>query len=133
MTNIWVMLYYTALGATLFLLLLERRFSLGKTCAIVYGVTLLLMVMDFWIDRLLGFDWLVRLYAPLNHVPIALTMAFVSRNRGWHLVFQLLSVLLLPVFFGVDGIWWAITVAEGFAFLIGGIFLFAERKRYHYF
>ena len=31
MTNIWVMLYYTALGATLFLLLLERRFSLGKT------------------------------------------------------------------------------------------------------
>ena len=26
MTNIWVMLYYTALGATLFLLLLERRF-----------------------------------------------------------------------------------------------------------
>ena len=28
MTNIWVMLYYTALGATLFLLLLERRFSL---------------------------------------------------------------------------------------------------------
>ena len=49
------------------------------------------------------------------------------------LVFQLLSVLLLPVFFGVDGIWWAITVAEGFAFLIGGIFLFAERKRYHYF
>ena len=63
MTNIWVMLYYTALGATLFLLLLERRFSLGKTCAIVYGVILLLMIMDFWIDRLLGFDWLVRLYA----------------------------------------------------------------------
>lgn len=97
MTNIWVMLYYTALGATLFLLLLERRFSLGKTCAIVYGVTLLLMVMDFWIDRLLGFDWLVRLYAPLNHVPIALTMAFVSRNRGWHLVFQLLSTVMLAM------------------------------------
>ena len=83
MTNIWVMLYYTALGATLFLLLLERRFSLGKTCAIVYGVTLLLMVMDFWID--------------LNHVPIALTMAFVSRNRGWHLVFQLLSTVMLAM------------------------------------
>ena len=31
MTNIWVMLYYTALGATLFLLLLERRFLFGKT------------------------------------------------------------------------------------------------------
>ena len=55
------------------------------------------MVMDFWIDRLLGFDWLVRLYAPLNHVPIALTMAFVSRNRGWHLVFQLLSTVMLAM------------------------------------
>lgn len=48
------------------------------------------------------------------------------------LVFQMLSVLILPAFFGLDGIWWAITVAEALAFVISIGFLFAERKKYHY-
>ena len=48
------------------------------------------------------------------------------------LVFQSASVLILPVFFGVDGIWWAITVAEVFAFLISGMFLLLKRNKYHY-
>ena len=33
---------------------------------------------------------------------------------------------------GVDGIWWAITVAEIFAFLISLLFLFLKRNKYHY-
>ena len=45
---------------------------------------------------------------------------------------QLWWLLLLPVFFGVDGIWWAITVAEVFAFLISGMFLLRKRNKYHY-
>lgn len=48
------------------------------------------------------------------------------------LVFQLISVLVLPAFFGLDGIWWAITVAEILAFAVSVAFLFANRKRYHY-
>ena len=48
------------------------------------------------------------------------------------LVFQSASVLILPVFFGVDGIWWAITVAEVFAFLISVMFLLLKRNKYHY-
>ena len=48
------------------------------------------------------------------------------------LVFQTLSVLILPVFFGLDGIWWAVTAAEVFAFLISLTLLYAKRKRYHY-
>lgn len=48
------------------------------------------------------------------------------------LVFQMISVLLLPVFFGLDGIWWAISVAEVFACVISLSFLFAKRKKYHY-
>ena len=47
-------------------------------------------------------------------------------------MFQSASVLILPVFFGVDGIWWAITVAEVFAFLISVLFLLAKRGKYHY-
>lgn len=48
------------------------------------------------------------------------------------LVFQMLSVLILPILFELDGIWWAITVAEVFAFVISAAFLIVYRKRYHY-
>ena len=48
------------------------------------------------------------------------------------LVFQMASVLILPLIFDVDGIWYAITVAEVFATLISVFFLFAKRKKYHY-
>lgn len=48
------------------------------------------------------------------------------------LVFQMLSVLILPLLFGLDGIWWAITVAECFAFVISVAFLIAKRKQYRY-
>ena len=48
------------------------------------------------------------------------------------LVFQTASVLILPLIFDVDGIWYAITVAEVFAVLLSVGFLFAKRKKYHY-
>ena len=48
------------------------------------------------------------------------------------LVFQTSSVLLLPAMIGVDGIWYAITVAEVFATIISLIFLFAKKNKYHY-
>ncbi len=48
------------------------------------------------------------------------------------LVFQTSSVLLLPAIIGVDGIWYAITVAEVFATLISLLFLFAKKNKYHY-
>ena len=48
------------------------------------------------------------------------------------LVFQTASVLILPLIFDVDGIWYAITVAEVFAVLLSVGFLLAKRKKYHY-
>ena len=48
------------------------------------------------------------------------------------LVFQTSSVLLLPVILDVDGIWYAITVAEVCAMVISLIFLFAKKEKYHY-
>ena len=59
-----------------------------------------------------------------------LVSALISFLRT--LVFQTASVLILPLIFDVDGIWYAITVAEVFATLISVIFLFAKRKKYHY-
>ena len=48
------------------------------------------------------------------------------------LVFQAGSVVVLPILLGVDGIWWAITAAEIFAFIISGVFLVLKRNTYHY-
>ena len=46
-----------------------------------------------------------------------------------------IQAILSPVkavIFDVDGIWYAITVAEVFAVLLSVGFLLAKRKKYHY-
>ena len=43
-----------------------------------------------------------------------------------------LSNQLLPALFGLDGIWWAMTVAEVFALGQSILFLATQRRRYHY-
>ena len=48
------------------------------------------------------------------------------------LVFQASSVIILPLFLEIDGIWWAITVSEVLAAIVSAIFLLAKRQRYHY-
>ena len=60
-----------------------------------------------------------------------LTSAIISLLRT--LVFQVAAVLLLPLIWGIDGIWWSIVVAELMAAVAGAIFLFIHRKKYHYF
>ncbi len=66
-------------------------------------------------------------FTALNNGGISASISFLRT-----LIFQTLSVLILPIRYGLDGIWWAITVAEVFATLITLIFLFTQRKRYHY-
>jgi len=48
------------------------------------------------------------------------------------LLFQLIAVLVLPLIFGVTGIWMAIVVAESTALIVSILFLSANKKRYHY-
>ena len=60
-----------------------------------------------------------------------LTSAIISFLRT--LVFQIAAVLLLPLIWGIDGIWWSIVVAEGMAALVGLFFLVIKRKKYRYF
>jgi len=46
-------------------------------------------------------------------------------------VFEL-GAVLLPVLFGLDGIWFAAIFAELMAAVVGSIFMVALRRRYHY-
>ena len=66
-------------------------------------------------------------FTALNNGLISAAISFLRT-----LVFQTSSVIVLPLIFGVDGIWYAITAAEIFATTISVIFLFAKRKKYHY-
>ena len=48
------------------------------------------------------------------------------------LVFQLSAVFLLPLIFGVDGIWYSIIFAEAMATIMTVVFILAKSKKYGY-
>ena len=81
-----------------------------------------------WSFLLAGFNiYASGFFTALNNGGVSAAISFLRT-----LVFQSASVLILPIFLDVDGIWWAITVAEVFAFLISVTFLLAKRGKYHY-
>ena len=81
-----------------------------------------------WSFLLAGFNiYASGFFTALNNGGVSAAISFLRT-----LVFQSASVLILPIFLDVDGIWWAITVAEVFAFLISVLFLLAKRGKYHY-
>ena len=59
-----------------------------------------------------------------------LTSAAISFLRT--VVFQVAAVLIFPIFWEIDGIWWSIVAAEISAVVSFVIFLIAKRKKYHY-
>lgn len=59
-----------------------------------------------------------------------LSSAIISFLRT--LVFQVAAVLLLPIIFGIDGIWYSIIVAEFMAMALSAFFVFIKRNKYHY-
>ena len=59
-----------------------------------------------------------------------ITSAIISFLRT--LVFQCAAVIILPLLWGIDGVWISIVVAEFMAVVLGAIFLIAKRKKYQY-
>ena len=59
-----------------------------------------------------------------------LTSAFISFLRT--LVFQVIAVIVLPVMWGLDGIWISVVVAEAMAVAVGAVCIYLKRKRYKY-
>ena len=66
-------------------------------------------------------------FTALNNGAVSAIVSFLRT-----LVFQMLCVLVLPIFFGIDGIWWATAVAEVFAFILSLSFRIGKRNKYHY-
>lgn len=66
-------------------------------------------------------------FTALNNGLLSAAISFLRT-----LVLQIAAILILPVFFGINGIWLALAVAEGLTLLVTAILLFVNRKRYHY-
>lgn len=66
-------------------------------------------------------------FTALNNGMVSATISFLRT-----LVFEVICILLLPVYFGIDGIWSAVLVAEALALCVTSFFLITKRSRYHY-
>jgi putative MATE family efflux protein len=66
-------------------------------------------------------------FTALNNGFISALISFLRT-----LLFQITSVLVLPLIWGLNGIWLSVTVAEVLSVITTVIFLVALRKRYHY-
>lgn len=66
-------------------------------------------------------------FTALNNGLISASIAFLRT-----LVFQIAAVLILPLFWGVDGIWLSIVAAEVMAVVVTVFFLKGQREKYGY-
>lgn len=66
-------------------------------------------------------------FTALNNGLISAAISFFRT-----LVFQSVTVLILPEFLGLDGIWWSIVAGEVGALVLTVICLILNKKRYHY-
>ena len=66
-------------------------------------------------------------FTGLNNGVVSAAISFLRT-----LVYQIALVLLLPIFFELDGIWYSMLAAEFLAFATTVIFIFAMRKKYGY-
>ena len=66
-------------------------------------------------------------FTALNNGLVSATISFLRT-----LLFQTLCVMILPMFWGLDGIWSAIVAAELLALLVSTVLLIKFKGRYHY-
>lgn len=66
-------------------------------------------------------------FTALNNGLISALISFLRT-----LVFQVIAVLVLPIFFGLNGIWFSIVTAEIISVIVTLAFIFGKRKKYGY-
>ena len=66
-------------------------------------------------------------FTALNNGVISAAISFLRT-----MFFQVAAVLILPIFFGLDGIWWSVVASDLAAIVLTSICMIKFRKRYHY-
>lgn len=66
-------------------------------------------------------------FTALNNGVVSAVISFLRT-----LVFQLVCVLILPLIWGLNGIWWAITVSDALTFMVSMGFILGLKGKYGY-
>ena len=93
-------------------------FEMTKRGFMIYSLSFLLMGFNVWGSAF---------FTALNNGVVSAAMSFLRT-----LVFQIAAVFILPIFIGIDGIWFAVNAAEGAAVIVTLIFIIKLRNRYQY-
>lgn len=76
----------------------------------------------------MGFNvWGSSFFTALNNGVVSAVISFLRT-----FAFQIAAVMLLPIFFGIDGVWLSIVAAELLSLIATAVFLIWGRKRYRY-
>jgi putative MATE family efflux protein len=117
-------------------LLAATAFALSKPLALLFvpeDAQLLDMTVDafrFYAVSVLFSGFSIfgsAFFTALGNGTVSATISFLRT-----FLFQVMSVLILPVFWGVDGIWYSLFVAEMLAMAVTALFYHTNRKKYHY-
>ena len=85
---------------------------------IIYSLSFLLSGFNFFGSSL---------FTALNNGLVSAVISFVRT-----VICQIAAVMLLPIIFGLDGIWWSIVAAELAALILTVICFLKFKDRYHY-
>ena len=66
-------------------------------------------------------------FTALSNGGISLLISFART-----FVLQIIAVLVLPIFFGLNGVWFSLVTAEGITLILTAALFILERKRYRY-
>lgn len=66
-------------------------------------------------------------FTALNNGLVSAMISFVRT-----LVFQVIVILVLPILFGLNGIWFAVVVAEILALIVSSVLIIRNKKKYEY-
>ena len=107
----------------------------GPLAGMFVGYDKNLLAMTIHAFRIYGFAFLFAgisifgsaFFTALND---GLTSALISFLRT--LLFESAAVMILPLIWGIDGIWYSIIAAEVMAVTVTMFFLIKKRKRYRY-
>lgn len=122
--------------AVLSVLLTALSFASAKPFArVIVGYDEEVLKMSVYAYRIYGFSFLFAgvgvfagaFFTALNDSFTAGSISFIRT-----MIFQIGTVLLMPLFMGVDGIWFAPVAAEIFAFLVAIFYLKRKKAKYQY-
>ena len=94
MLFLFLSLAFTIIGVGITSLFAEPRFSLKKALFILSIFTIILIIFDIVLYILLERDLFMKLYPFTNHLPTLIITGYISKTRGWKLLFQFLSSVL---------------------------------------